>query len=187
MKSLFFTLLLMFSPLVLANVPELASFAEATKEATNQVESLFGQQAVIAYQVTKEDHELEVEILSQFQNENFVLSFGCDEHGDHFDCHEEGEDLFQGDLVSSVVNLSLLRSGELQAHNYVSARLKPFLTNYKVWALSGTEDTVWVKFNFIVNQAAQHFFVKCHEVSHGSGNASFHCHTSRNASVEPQF
>lgn len=187
MKSLFFTIAFCLTFQVFASVSGSNPFLEASSQVTSELESLYGQGSIVAYQVEAHDDEVEVEVLATFQADNFVSVYGCHQHGDHFDCHQEAEEQFNGEITSSLAALSHLQTAEMKAFDYVSSRLRPFLTSYKVWAMSSVEEATWVRFNFDINGASQHFFVVCHEVSHDGGQPSFHCHTSRTTSVEPQF
>lgn len=176
---------------------------EASRASSEQIKALYGEGSVLAYRAQKVDQELLVDVLAKFDGESFAVTYDCHTHGDHMDCHDLYDQVFQTQLKTST-ELSFLRAGEHSALELVSDRLKDKLTSYKVWAFEngdvdhGGELEAWVRFDFDLDGSSRHFFVMCHEHGHESaGDDHDHdddhddhdldCHVQRSAAFEPAF
>lgn len=188
--TLFALLLVPFTGVFATTLEQLS---EASRKSTSVVETLYGDQSVFSYRVKKVSDEVKVDVLTLFNDESFVVGFECDKHGDHLDCHEYGE-MTVPLPMESALPLSTLTNGEKASFELISQRLRPQLQRYTVWGFvnedddHGSEDEVWVRFDFFKGEQARHFYVWCHEHGHESTKGGeLDCHVETKAPFEPQY
>jgi hypothetical protein len=188
MKHISIIAAFLFTMSAQAHSNSLNDFLEASHEAVEMSQAVYGDDSIVAFMVEDEGHEIEVSVLTEAFGDTFTTIYGCHEHDDHFDCHQESE--VQAPLNEGLARVSyrLLRSGERAAFNMIPDRLKSSLSSYVVFATgAGHDQYVWVRLNFDINGEEQAFFAGCHDAAHG-GHSHFHCHVYRNGpATQPEF
>lgn len=164
----------------------------ATRSATELNETLFGDQSVLAYQVDRQTEDLEVNILTRFQGDDLVVEYDCHYDGPSLFCHEHDDHASERapkSLQLGQTTLADLIRGEAAALQLVNSKIMPYLVSYKIWAVSEAdgETETWARMNFIVDGVDRSFFAVCHDSSHGSSAANYHCDIKRSAPLEPEI
>ena len=150
--------------------------------------------SIEAFSARLVDQVVDVQILGTLNDQKKVLKYECDQHGDHFDCHGEGDNHFNKNVMNGLEFKNLL-----DLHNVALKKFEATLRQrnqnlssiifLKAWKTEGTNDhattskDVWTRFDYNQNNSVRTIYVQCHD--HGSGAIA--CHYKQSAVNEPTF